>query len=123
MIECADRDHDANWLEYNKMIGLGGWGGRSEKDGPYVYYTNEGKLVRDMSPGGAGSHGPQHQFPVTLRVTDTEACATLGANDQVDVCRSPNAFGTRSVPYLLAPRPPRISGRPPAMIGQGELRR
>ncbi len=58
------------WDEYNRMIGLGGWGGRNEKDGPYVYYTNEGKLVRDMSPGGAGSHGPQHQFPVTLRVAD-----------------------------------------------------
>ena len=26
------------WPEFNRMIGLGGWGNRSEKDGPYVYY-------------------------------------------------------------------------------------
>jgi len=52
------------------MIGLGGWGGRNEKDGPYVYYTNEGKLVRNPEKGGCGSHGPQHEFPVTIRVKD-----------------------------------------------------
>jgi hypothetical protein len=55
------------WLEFNKMIGLGGWGGRNEKDGPYVYYSNEGELVRDPSPGGCGAHGPQHSFPITVR--------------------------------------------------------
>ncbi len=59
-----------NWLEYNKMIGLGGWGDRDEKNGPYVYYTNEGELVRDTTPGKAGAHGPQHIFPVTVRVPD-----------------------------------------------------
>ncbi|MFN8709782.1 MAG: ThuA domain-containing protein, partial [Planctomyces sp.] len=25
------------WTAYNQMIGLGGWGGRTEKDGPYIY--------------------------------------------------------------------------------------
>lgn len=59
-----------NWEEYNRMIGLGGWGGRNEKSGPYVYYTNEGELVRDTSKGGAGAHGPQHLFPITIRVAD-----------------------------------------------------
>lgn len=68
-VHAADNSFPT-WEEYNKMIGLGGWGGRNEKDGPYVYYTNEGKLVRDMSPGGAGAHGPQHQFHITTRVTD-----------------------------------------------------
>ena len=29
------------------MIGLGGWGGRNEKSGPYVYYNEQGQLVRD----------------------------------------------------------------------------
>lgn len=58
------------WKEFNRMIGLGGWGGRTEKDGPYVYYTNEGELKRDTSPGKGGTHGPRHEFPVTLRVTD-----------------------------------------------------
>ena len=55
------------WLEYNKMIALGGWGDRTEKDGPYVYYSNEGKLVRDNSPGPSGAHGAKHEFPITIR--------------------------------------------------------
>ena len=25
-----------DWKEYNEMTGLGGWGGRNEKSGPYV---------------------------------------------------------------------------------------
>jgi type 1 glutamine amidotransferase len=57
----------SSWTEFNKMTGLGGWGDRSEKDGPYVYYNNEGKIVRDNSPGKAGSHGPQNEFVVTIR--------------------------------------------------------
>jgi type 1 glutamine amidotransferase len=68
-VHAADNSFPT-WLEYNKMIGLGGWGDRTEKDGPYVYYTNEGQLVRDSSPGGAGAHGPQHIIPVTTRVAD-----------------------------------------------------
>lgn len=55
------------WEAYNRMIGLGGWGDRTEKDGPYVYYDNDGKLVRDMTPGKAGAHGPQHQFVIQIR--------------------------------------------------------
>ncbi|GAA4420243.1 hypothetical protein GCM10023187_55360 [Nibrella viscosa] len=57
------------WPAYNKMIGLGGWGDRSEKDGPYVYYDQEGKLVRDTQPGRAGSHGAQREFLITVRNT------------------------------------------------------
>lgn len=58
------------WKAYNRMIGLGGWGGRNEKSGPYVYYDKAGKLVRDTSPGPGGAHGPQHQFVIETRVTD-----------------------------------------------------
>ena len=59
------------WTEYNKVIGLGGWGGRKQQSGPYVFYSNEGKLVRDAeTPGGCGKHGPAHNIPVTLRVKD-----------------------------------------------------
>ncbi len=59
-----------DWPEYNRMAGLGGWGDRDENDGPYVYYTNGGELVRDDAPGDAGAHGPRHAFPITLRVAD-----------------------------------------------------
>jgi len=52
-----------NWKEYNEMIGLGGWGGRNEKDGPYIRYR-DGSIVRDDSPGRGGSHGSQHEYVV-----------------------------------------------------------
>ena len=57
------------WPEYNEMIGLGGWGGRNEKSGPYVYFK-DGKAVRDESKGKGGNHGPQHEFVVTNRKAD-----------------------------------------------------
>ena len=57
----------SKWEEYNTMIGLGGWGGRSEQSGPYLYFDESGKLVRDPRPGRGGSHGPQHEFVVEVR--------------------------------------------------------
>lgn len=54
-----------DWPEYNQMIGVGGWGGRSEKTGPWIY-LKEGKVVRDPVEGAAGAHGPQHEFVVEL---------------------------------------------------------
>ena len=51
------------WPEYNRMIGLGGWGGRTEKSGPYVRWK-DGKAVLDTTPGRGGSHGRQHEFVV-----------------------------------------------------------
>jgi Trehalose utilisation len=65
-VHAADNSW-STWTEFNKMIALGGWGERSEKDGPYVYYNNEGKIVRDTSPGGAGHHAPSSEFVVTIR--------------------------------------------------------
>lgn len=56
-----------NWLEYNKMIGLGGWGGRNQKDGPYIYYNDDGELQRDMSAGQGGGHGYIHEFTIQVR--------------------------------------------------------
>ncbi len=56
-----------DWPEYNRMIGLGGWGGRNEKHGPYVYIDREGKVVRDPSPGPCGTHGPLNDFLITTR--------------------------------------------------------
>lgn len=66
VVHAADNSWPA-WPEFNRMIGLGGWGDRSEKDGPYVYVDREGKLVRDPAPGKAGKHGPQNEFVVTIR--------------------------------------------------------
>lgn len=69
VVHAANNSFPA-WKAYNRMIGLGGWGDRSEKDGPYVYYDKQGQLVRDPQPGRAGSHGPQHQFVIEIRVPD-----------------------------------------------------
>ncbi len=57
------------WEAYNEMIGLGGWGGRNEKSGPWVYWQ-DGEMVRDTSPGRGGSHGRQFPVKVTVRVPD-----------------------------------------------------
>lgn len=65
----------ANWPEYNRVCGLGGWMGRDETWGPYVYYQDD-VLVRDDSPGPGGHHGPQHKYQVELR--DTKHPITRG---------------------------------------------
>ena len=56
------------WKEYNEIIGVGGWGGRNEKDGPYLRYR-DGSVVRDTTPGRGGSHGKQHEYVVCLLYT------------------------------------------------------
>jgi type 1 glutamine amidotransferase len=69
VVHAADNSF-AEWHEYNRMIGLGGWGDRNEKSGPYVYYDDHGHLVRDTSPGRGGSHGKQHNYLVETRDAD-----------------------------------------------------
>jgi type 1 glutamine amidotransferase len=56
-----------DWPAYNRMIGLGGWYGRTEKSGPFVYLNNAGAIVTDPSPGPGGHHGPQHEFQIRKR--------------------------------------------------------
>jgi hypothetical protein len=58
-----------NWREYNRICALGGWEGRDENSGPYVYWHN-GELIRDTSPGPGGSHGSQHEYMMTARTDD-----------------------------------------------------
>jgi uncharacterized protein len=57
-----------NWKEYNEMIGLGGWEGRNEKSGPWVYWDQ--KIIRDTSPGKGGDHGNIHPFKIVIRQTN-----------------------------------------------------
>jgi type 1 glutamine amidotransferase len=63
------------WKEFNKILGFGGWEGRNETDGPYIY-LKEGELVYDESPGSGGSHGMQHEF--TLNSGNREHPVTKG---------------------------------------------
>lgn len=56
----------SQWSEFNKICALGGWEDRDEKSGPYVYWQ-DGKLVKDSSPGVGGSHGKQHEYVLNGR--------------------------------------------------------
>jgi type 1 glutamine amidotransferase len=55
-----------DWKEFNLMIGLGGWGNRTEKDGPYVYFKRD-IMITDTVAGKGGSHGKRHEYEVRLR--------------------------------------------------------
>jgi len=94
VIHAADNSF-GDWPEYNAMIGLGGWGGRNEKSGPYVYLDENGKLVRDESKGGGGHHGRQHPFSIVVRdsdhpITDGMPREWLHARDELyDKLRGP----------------------------------
>ena len=74
VVHAADNSF-GKWKEYNEMIGLGGWGGRNEVSGPYVYYNGD-KQVRDEAKGRGGTHGRQHEFLMVMR--DQEHPITKG---------------------------------------------
>ena len=63
-VHAAD-NHDANWLAYNEMIGVGGWGGRQAGVHGSTLRRIEGEW-RASSPdeGGSGAHGQRREFLV-----------------------------------------------------------
>lgn len=67
------------WTAYNEMIGIGGWGDRTERHGPYVR-LRDGEFVRDNTPGIGGSHGVRHEFRIDIR--DTKHPITRGLPEQ-----------------------------------------
>ncbi|KAA5826367.1 ThuA domain-containing protein [Algibacter amylolyticus] len=74
-VHAADNSFP-EWAAYNEMIAIGGWGGRTEKDGPYLYVDKDNKVKRDYSPGKGGTHGKREAFPITI--FDTEHPITKG---------------------------------------------
>lgn len=94
IVHAADNSF-GDWTEYNEMIGVGGWGGRNEKTGPYVYLNDDGEEVRDTSKRSAGSHGPMHEFQIIVRdethpITDGMPVAWMHASDELyDYLRGP----------------------------------
>ena len=54
-----------NWKEFNEMIGVSGFRGRTDKDGP-LWFMKDGKLVSDTTPGPAGAHGNRVPYLVTV---------------------------------------------------------
>ena len=110
-----------NWKEYNEIIGLGGWGGRNEKSGPYVYYNNKGEIVRDSKKGRGGHHGPQHPFPIVIReaehpITKGMPKAWLHEKDELyDYLRGP-ANNMKILATALAAKDQGGSGRHEPML-------
>ena len=54
------------WTEYNEMLGVGGWRGRTEASGPY-WFVKDGKVVSDAAAGPTGSHGKRVPFAITVQ--------------------------------------------------------
>lgn len=120
VIYHAANNSFTEWKEYNKIIALGGWGGRTEKDGPYVYWENN-QLKRDMSPGNGGSHGKQHEFVLHLRNHDHPIVKGLpdqwkhGRDELYDRMRGPGNI--KSLLYTAyAPKEMNGSGREEPLI-------
>jgi type 1 glutamine amidotransferase len=60
----AANNSSGDWDDYNRMIGVGGWGGRTPEHGCHLRLMDHA-WVKDAAPDGlSGSHGPQHAFLV-----------------------------------------------------------
>jgi uncharacterized protein len=59
-----------DWTEYNKMIGLGGWGGRAAGSGTYANLDDAGQVHYDVPEGECGSHGPQYEYIMENRAPE-----------------------------------------------------
>src|SRR5258706_7899687 len=77
-VHAADNSFP-DWKEYNEMIGVGGWGGRNEKSGPYLR-LRDGAFQHDTKPGPGGSHGKQHAFVLDTRAPAHPIMAGLPAH-------------------------------------------
>jgi type 1 glutamine amidotransferase len=65
------------WKEFNEMTGLGGFNGRDESAGPFVYVSRDGQVVvDDTTKGAAGTVAERNDFEV--RTLNTEHPITKG---------------------------------------------
>ena len=95
VIVHAANNSSGDWPEYNRMIGVGGWGQRTPAHGKHLRRV-EGKWTTDPAPDGrSGSHGPQHAFVVASAgtehpVTDGLPARWMHAKDELyDSLRGP----------------------------------
>ncbi|MDX1566122.1 MAG: ThuA domain-containing protein, partial [Phycisphaeraceae bacterium] len=65
-IHAADNS-SGDWPEYNKMIAVGGWGGRKAKTHGSLLRKVDGTWKPDPAPRGrSGSHGRKWAFPIII---------------------------------------------------------
>lgn len=55
-----------SWKEFNEMVGVSGFRGRTEKDGP-IWFVKDGKLTSDDSAGPGGAHGLRMPYAVVVQ--------------------------------------------------------
>ncbi len=58
-----------DWEEFNKMIGVGGWGERPLDKGSQIFYKDDIKYI-EPSNGEESSHGPEMEFVLTTRAPE-----------------------------------------------------
>ena len=66
-VHAADNSFP-RWLEYNRMIGVGGWGGRNDNSGPMLRWV-DGKAQK-IAKGGHGQHKANFSFVIETRDHD-----------------------------------------------------
>ncbi len=98
----------AGWRAYNEICALGGWEGRNEQSGPYVYWK-DGALVKDPAPGPGGSHGKQHPYVLNGREMEHPITKGLpvqwmhGQDELYDRMRGPGDIATLLYTAYSAP--------------------
>src|SRR5208283_6216076 len=65
-VHAADNSFP-KWVEYNKMIGVGGWDGRNQSSGPMIRWRDGKQVLEVGGPGGRGTHGGFFSWVVEVR--------------------------------------------------------
>ncbi len=65
-VHAADNSFP-RWVEYNKMIGVGGWGNRNQSSGPMIRWRDGRQVLEVGEPGGRGTHGNYFSWDVEVR--------------------------------------------------------
>lgn len=61
------------WEEFDKIIGLGAFGGRGEQTEGYYTEWKDGQMIKYEDQGVVGHHGARHDFTIVCRNPDHPA--------------------------------------------------
>lgn len=68
------------WEAFNRMIALGGWGGREESAGPFFYWQGDAPVTDHLTKGSAGRHGKRVPYRIHNRNANHPIMRTLPAS-------------------------------------------
>jgi type 1 glutamine amidotransferase len=66
VVHAADNAF-THWVEFNKMIGVGGWGGRNQNSGSMIRWRDGKQVLEVGESGGRGTHGKYFSWDVEMR--------------------------------------------------------